>query len=48
MYFISKIEKRKPMTKVVYNLLSEKDLKKKLKDCGLSVLGSRQVTNIPR
>ncbi|NXP56684.1 RAD18 ligase, partial [Heliornis fulica] len=34
--------KRKPMPKVVYNLLSERDLKKKLKEHGLSTRGTRQ------
>ncbi|NXG45796.1 RAD18 ligase, partial [Psilopogon haemacephalus] len=34
--------KRKPLAKVVYNLLSERDLKKKLKAQGLSARGSRQ------
>ncbi|KAM6126411.1 E3 ubiquitin-protein ligase RAD18 [Phoenicopterus ruber ruber] len=34
--------KRKPMSKVVYNLLSERDLKKKLKEHGLSTHGTRQ------
>ncbi|NWY03663.1 RAD18 ligase, partial [Nothoprocta ornata] len=34
--------KRKPMSKVVYNLLSDRDLKKKLREQGLSTRGSRQ------
>ncbi|XP_042655598.1 E3 ubiquitin-protein ligase RAD18 isoform X3 [Tyto alba] len=34
--------KRKPMSKVVYNLLSDRDLKKKLKEHGLSTRGTRQ------
>ncbi|NXG62603.1 RAD18 ligase, partial [Hemiprocne comata] len=34
--------KRKPMSKVVYNLLSDRDLKKKLKEHGLSTQGTRQ------
>ncbi|XP_064012206.1 E3 ubiquitin-protein ligase RAD18 isoform X2 [Pogoniulus pusillus] len=34
--------KRKPLAKVVYNLLSERDLKRKLKAQGLSARGSRQ------
>ncbi|KFP69738.1 E3 ubiquitin-protein ligase RAD18, partial [Acanthisitta chloris] len=34
--------KRKPMSKVVYNLLSDRDLRKKLKEHGLSTSGSRQ------
>ncbi|NXP70053.1 RAD18 ligase, partial [Ramphastos sulfuratus] len=34
--------RRKPLAKVVYNLLSERDLKKKLKAQGLSARGSRQ------
>ncbi|NXI03335.1 RAD18 ligase, partial [Pachycephala philippinensis] len=35
-------QKRKLMSKVVYNLLSERDLKKKLKEHGLSTSGTRQ------
>uniref|UniRef100_A0A8V0Z447 RING-type E3 ubiquitin transferase n=1 Tax=Gallus gallus TaxID=9031 RepID=A0A8V0Z447_CHICK len=38
----SSAHKRKPMPKVVYNLLSDRDLKKKLKEHGLSSHGSRQ------
>ncbi|NWH64428.1 RAD18 ligase, partial [Geococcyx californianus] len=38
----SSAQKRKPMSKVVYNLLSERDLKKKLKEHGLSTHGTRQ------
>uniref|UniRef100_A0A8C2UBV0 RING-type E3 ubiquitin transferase n=1 Tax=Coturnix japonica TaxID=93934 RepID=A0A8C2UBV0_COTJA len=38
----SSAHKRKPMPKVVYNLLSDRDLKKKLKEHGLSFRGSRQ------
>ncbi|NXG06041.1 RAD18 ligase, partial [Sakesphorus luctuosus] len=38
----SSAQKRKPMSKVVYNLLSDRDLKKKLKEHGLSTLGTRQ------
>ncbi|OXB61854.1 hypothetical protein ASZ78_001008 [Callipepla squamata] len=38
----SSAHKRKPMPKVVYNLLSDRDLKKKLKEHGLSLRGSRQ------
>ncbi|NXF81742.1 RAD18 ligase, partial [Sclerurus mexicanus] len=38
----SSAHKRKPMPKVVYNLLSDRDLKKKLKEHGLSTLGTRQ------
>ncbi|NXQ14793.1 RAD18 ligase, partial [Peucedramus taeniatus] len=34
--------KRKLMSKVVYNLLSDRDLKKKLKEHGLSTSGTRQ------
>ncbi|NXA54739.1 RAD18 ligase, partial [Nothocercus julius] len=34
--------KRKPMSKVVYNLLSDRDLRRKLKEQGLSTQGSRQ------
>ncbi|XP_025930690.1 E3 ubiquitin-protein ligase RAD18 isoform X3 [Apteryx rowi] len=34
--------KRKPMSKVVYNLLSDRDLRRKLKEQGLSTHGSRQ------
>ncbi|NXF11876.1 RAD18 ligase, partial [Smithornis capensis] len=38
----SSAHKRKPMSKVVYNLLSDRDLRKKLKEHGLSTLGTRQ------
>ncbi|KFV43552.1 E3 ubiquitin-protein ligase RAD18, partial [Gavia stellata] len=38
----SSAHKRKPMSKVVYNLLSDRDLKKKLKEHGLSTHGTRQ------
>ncbi|NXS61541.1 RAD18 ligase, partial [Brachypteracias leptosomus] len=38
----SSAQKRKPMSKVVYNLLSDRDLKKKLKEHGLSTRGTRQ------
>ncbi|NWI51526.1 RAD18 ligase, partial [Calyptomena viridis] len=38
----SSAHKRKPMSKVVYNLLSDRELKKKLKDQGLSTFGTRQ------
>ncbi|NXP29537.1 RAD18 ligase, partial [Scytalopus superciliaris] len=38
----SSAHKRKPMSKVVYNLLSDRDLKKKLKEHGLSTFGTRQ------
>ncbi|NWU12994.1 RAD18 ligase, partial [Cephalopterus ornatus] len=38
----SSAHKRKPMSKVVYNLLSDRDLKKKLKEHGLSASGTRQ------
>ncbi|NXH73421.1 RAD18 ligase, partial [Hydrobates tethys] len=38
----SSAHKRKPMPKVVYNLLSDRDLKKKLKEHGLSTHGTRQ------
>ncbi|XP_006889011.1 PREDICTED: E3 ubiquitin-protein ligase RAD18 [Elephantulus edwardii] len=34
--------KRKPLPKIVYNLLSDRDLKKRLKQHGLSVQGNRQ------
>ncbi|XP_025060569.1 E3 ubiquitin-protein ligase RAD18 isoform X4 [Alligator sinensis] len=34
--------KRKPLSKVVYNLLSDRDLKKKLKEHGLSIQGTRR------
>ncbi|XP_026506210.1 E3 ubiquitin-protein ligase RAD18 isoform X2 [Terrapene carolina triunguis] len=34
--------KRKSLPKVVYNLLSDRDLKKKLKERGLSIQGTRQ------
>ncbi|KFP81216.1 E3 ubiquitin-protein ligase RAD18, partial [Apaloderma vittatum] len=38
----SSAHKRKPMSKVVYNLLSDRDLRKKLKEHGLSTRGTRQ------
>ncbi|XP_027558421.1 E3 ubiquitin-protein ligase RAD18 isoform X2 [Neopelma chrysocephalum] len=38
----SSTHKRKPMPKVVYNLLSDRDLKRKLKEHGLSTSGTRQ------
>ncbi|NWI90566.1 RAD18 ligase, partial [Pitta sordida] len=38
----SSAHKRKAMSKVVYNLLSERELKKKLKEHGLSTFGTRQ------
>ncbi|XP_061864371.1 E3 ubiquitin-protein ligase RAD18 isoform X2 [Colius striatus] len=38
----SSAHKRKPISKVVYNLLSDRDLKKKLKEHGLSTHGTRQ------
>ncbi|NXK34864.1 RAD18 ligase, partial [Piprites chloris] len=38
----SSVHKRKPMSKVVYNLLSDRDLRKKLKEHGLSISGTRQ------
>ncbi|NWR56774.1 RAD18 ligase, partial [Bucorvus abyssinicus] len=38
----SSAHKRKPLSKVVYNLLSDRDLKKKLKEHGLSIRGTRQ------
>ncbi|KAM9276840.1 E3 ubiquitin-protein ligase RAD18 isoform 8-T9 [Morus bassanus] len=38
----SSFRKRKPMSKVVYSLLSDRDLKKKLKEYGLSTHGTRQ------
>nr|XP_048294501.1 E3 ubiquitin-protein ligase RAD18 isoform X3 [Myodes glareolus] len=34
--------KRKPLPKTVYNLLSDRDLKKKLKQYGLSIQGNKQ------
>ncbi|XP_002730542.1 E3 ubiquitin-protein ligase RAD18-like [Saccoglossus kowalevskii] len=39
----SSAPKRKTLPKLVYNLMSDKDLKKKLKEYNLSVQGSRQV-----
>ncbi|XP_013392094.1 uncharacterized protein LOC106160123 [Lingula anatina] len=38
----SKPQKRKPMAKLVYNLMSDKDIRKKLKDIGLPSQGDRQ------
>lgn len=40
--FGSSAHKRKLMSKVVYNLLSDRDLRKKLKEHGLSTSGTRQ------
>nr|XP_034315557.1 uncharacterized protein LOC105336737 isoform X2 [Crassostrea gigas] len=34
--------KRKPMAKLVYNLMSERDIKKKLKEVGLSTAGDKK------
>ncbi|XP_069329950.1 E3 ubiquitin-protein ligase RAD18 [Eulemur rufifrons] len=38
----SSVHKRKPLPKTVYNLLSDRDLKKKLKQHGLSIQGTKQ------
>ncbi|KAM4722796.1 E3 ubiquitin-protein ligase RAD18 [Rhinophrynus dorsalis] len=38
----SSVHRRKSMAKVVYNLLSERDLRKRLKEVGLSTQGSKQ------
>uniref|UniRef100_H3BGG3 RING-type E3 ubiquitin transferase n=1 Tax=Latimeria chalumnae TaxID=7897 RepID=H3BGG3_LATCH len=38
----SSLSKRKPMAKVVYNLLSDRELKKKLKEIGLPIQGTKQ------
>uniref|UniRef100_A0A096NUG7 E3 ubiquitin-protein ligase RAD18 n=1 Tax=Papio anubis TaxID=9555 RepID=A0A096NUG7_PAPAN len=38
----SSVHKRKPLPKTVYNLLSDRDLKKKLKEHGLSIQGNKQ------
>ncbi|XP_053785550.1 E3 ubiquitin-protein ligase RAD18 isoform X2 [Desmodus rotundus] len=38
----SSVQKRKPLPKTVYNLLSDRDLKKKLKEHGLSIQGNKQ------
>ncbi|XP_075839377.1 E3 ubiquitin-protein ligase RAD18 isoform X1 [Microtus pennsylvanicus] len=38
----SSAHKRKPLPKTVYNLLSDRDLKKKLKQYGLSIQGNKQ------
>ncbi|XP_077307701.1 E3 ubiquitin-protein ligase RAD18 isoform X1 [Lithobates pipiens] len=35
-------QKRRPITKVVYNLLSERDLRKRMKEAGLSTHGTKQ------
>ncbi|XP_072276566.1 E3 ubiquitin-protein ligase RAD18 isoform X2 [Pyxicephalus adspersus] len=35
-------QKRRPIAKVVYNLLSERDLRKRLKEAGLSTHGTKQ------
>ncbi|XP_018410718.1 PREDICTED: E3 ubiquitin-protein ligase RAD18 [Nanorana parkeri] len=35
-------QKRRPITKVVYNLLSERDLRKRMKEVGLSTQGTKQ------
>ena len=42
-------EKKKPLPKLVYNLLSDKDIRKRLKELGLNTQGDRQVrSNGPR
>lgn len=41
-FHFSSAHKRKPLPKTVYNLLSDRDLKKKLKQYGLSIQGNRQ------
>ncbi|XP_040484462.1 E3 ubiquitin-protein ligase RAD18 isoform X2 [Ursus maritimus] len=38
----SSVHKRKPLPKTVYNLLSDRDLKKKLRQHGLSIQGNKQ------
>ncbi|XP_071455744.1 E3 ubiquitin-protein ligase RAD18-like [Hetaerina americana] len=38
----TEVDRRKPLPKLVYPLLQEKDLKKKLKDLGLSTLGDKK------
>ncbi|KAK1332327.1 hypothetical protein QTO34_007000 [Cnephaeus nilssonii] len=38
----SSVHKRKPLPKTVYSLLSDRDLKKKLKQHGLSIQGNKQ------
>ncbi|CAH2312713.1 E3 ubiquitin- ligase RAD18 isoform X3 [Pelobates cultripes] len=38
----SSVQKRKTMAKVVYNLLSDRDLRKRLKEIGLSTHGTKQ------
>ena len=38
--------KRKPMAKLVYNLMSERDIKKKLKELGLSTAGDKKVLSV--
>ncbi|XP_078518544.1 E3 ubiquitin-protein ligase RAD18 isoform X2 [Lissotriton helveticus] len=38
----SSAQKRKPMAKVVYNLLSDRELRKKLKEVGLAAQGPKQ------
>ncbi|XP_040594266.1 E3 ubiquitin-protein ligase RAD18 isoform X5 [Mesocricetus auratus] len=42
MNFARSAHKRKPLPKTVYNLLSDRDLKKKMKQHGLSIQGSKQ------
>lgn len=41
-HLFSSVQKRKLLPKTVYNLLSDRDLKKKLKQHGLSVQGNKQ------
>ena len=40
--FIPQVAKRKPLNKLVYTLLSNTDLKRKMKEHGLSIKGERQ------
>ncbi|XP_032236235.2 E3 ubiquitin-protein ligase RAD18 isoform X3 [Nematostella vectensis] len=40
--FIPTVQKRKPLPKLVYTLLSDKQLKQKLRECGLPTQGPRE------
>lgn len=43
---MSRIPKRKPLPKIVSSLLSDKEMRKKLREHGLSSQGNRQVRDI--
>jgi hypothetical protein len=43
-YFFSRSTRRKPLPKLVYNLLSDKELRKKVAEVGLPIQGDRKVS----